>query len=340
VHRTFFLTLLLGLKLFCCSGEFVTCQEKARDSQAFSDSQGLSIVVDHHQRLIYTPYAMPTRYISYDPFLGLALVEDTQRFAFPYSMHSDRRDHLASITQHNYIAGEIQDLQCGLDRLGTFSKPITTPSLITDNCCVLSGIATENGIIDTHYLKHFLAFKQKRMRYGDAGIRLIEQNTHIIVSRVDPFFNEQSFKMGDEIVAFDHKKVRSVCELRRWILFAKVGSVHHFSIKRDGNILSKKIKIQERLGGGLLSDTFLERFGLHLDKQLCITHMSLKSVEMELDKGDCLIQLNYHDVYKAADIQKWVQKSDHDNALLFERRDFQFFIHINGKTGKITKKND
>ena len=61
---------------------------------------------------------------------------------------------------------------------------------------------------------------------------------------------------------------------------------------------------------------------------------------MGLDLNDCLIQVNFHTVTSAKDIQKAVQKSDIDNALLFERKNFQFFIHINGKTGKITKKNN
>jgi len=340
VLRTLFLALFLSLKLFSCSGEFASCQDKARDALSFSDSKTLSIVFDKHQRLLYTPHEMPAHMKKYDPFLGLALIKDTQGFAFPFAIHRDVIQHLASITAEGSIKGQLQHLQCGLNQLGVFSKPLITPSLITNNCCLVAGIATQKGIIDANYLKHFLDFKKKRMQYGDAGIRLDERRHHVIVSGVDPFFKDQSFLKGDQILAFDNKKVDNLCELRRWILFAKVGSIHHFTIKRHAKVLHKKIRIEERLGGGLLSDTFLERFGLNLDANLCIATITAKSAAMELEKGDCLIGLNFHDVHDARDIQKWLQKSDGDNALLFERRDFQFFIHINGKTGKITKKND
>ena len=338
--RTSLLTLLLTLKLFSCSGEFSICQDKAGDSKAFSSSYPLSIVVQNNERLVYTPSRPKYRVKKYDPFLGLALVDDTSRFKYPFIFYLKKSKNFASVSKKGFETGILKSQQCGLDELGLFSTPIKTPSLIMNNCCSLAGINTSRGIIDAHYLQHFLAYNSAELQYGDAGIRLESRKNGLHVSQVDPFFLHQKFQLDDIIIAFDRKKVKSLCILRRNILFAKIASLHTFTLKRNNKILHVKVKIQKRLGGGLLNDTFLERFGIHLDNKLCISALSSKTAQMGLDLNDCLIQVNFHNVTSAKDIQKVVQKSDIDNALLFERQNFQFFIHINGKTGKITKKNN
>ena len=54
------------------------------------------------------------------------------------------------------------------------------------------------------------------------------------------------------------------------ILFSLPGSEHKVTVRRDGKELVLDVRIAERLGGGLLSDTFLERLGLYLDRQLFV----------------------------------------------------------------------
>jgi len=309
------------------------------DSKTFSSAYPLSIAVEKNDRLVYVPSRPKYKVKKYDPFLGLALINDKSRFKYPFIFYSKDNKNLASVYSKGFTTGALKVQQCGLDELGVFSTPLETPSLIMDNCCSLAGISTAHGIIDSHYLKHFLEYDSTELQYGDAGIRLESRKNGLHVSQIDPFFLNQQFQLDDQIIAFDGKKVKSLCRLRRSILFAKIASLHSFTIKRNNKVLHVKVKIQRRLGGGLLSDTFLERFGILLNNKLCISALSSKTAEMELDLGDCLIQVNFHNVKSAKDIQKRVQKSDIDNALLFERQNFQFFIHINGKTGKITKKN-
>ncbi|MEA3522325.1 MAG: PDZ domain-containing protein [Campylobacterota bacterium] len=338
--RTSLLALLLTLKLFSCSGEFSICQDKARDSKAFVSIYPLSIAVEKNDRLIYTPFRPSYKVKKYDPFLGLALIDDTSRFKYPFIFYSKSNNNLVSIDAKNLQSGALLKQQCGLDALGTFSSTIIKPSLIMDNCCGLAGVGTSRGVIDHHYLKHFLEFNSSELVYGDVGIRFESRKNALHVSQIDPFFVDQQFQLNDKIIAYDGKKVNSLCDLRRKILFAKIASIHSFIIERKNRRLHVKIQVQKRLGGGLLGDTFLERFGLALNNKLCISSLTSKMLQMELEVGDCLIQVNFHDVKSAKDIQKRVQKSDIDNALLFQRNDFQFFIHINGKDGKITKKND
>jgi len=339
VLRTFLVTLFLSLKLFSCSGEFSICQDKALDSKAFSSTYPLSVVVEKNDRLIYAPSRPHFKIKKYDPFLGLALIDDNSKFKYPFIFYSKSNKNLLSIDAKNLKSGALIKAQCGLDELGIFSSAIKKPSLIMGNCCGLAGLGTSYGVIDHHYLKHFLEYDSTELQYGDVGIRLESRKNALHVSQRDPFFINQKFQLDDKIIAYDGKKVNSLCNLRRKILFAKIASIHSFTIIRNNKVLHVKVKVQKRLGGGLLSDTFLERFGILLDNKLCISSLTSKTAEMELDLGDCLIQVNFHDVKNAKDIQKRVQKSDIDNALLFERQNFQFFIHINGKTGKITKKN-
>ncbi len=338
--RTFFVSLLFTLKLFSCSTEFSVCYDKARDSKAFFEADSLSVAMQGNSRIIYSPLQPIFKVKRYDPFLGLALIEDKKPFPYPYIFYTKSEKNLVSINAQDFTKGSLLHQQCGLDRLGLFSRPIKTPSLINYNCCALAGIASKKGVINHHYLKHFLESKLKIMAYGDVGIRLKDKKDSLYVHRIDPFFEPQVFVQGDKILAMDGKKIVSLCLLRRHILFASIGSRHTFTILRQGKVLHVKTTVQKRLGGGLLSDTFLERFGLVLNERFCLASISAKSTEMELAIGDCLIQVNFFNIDTVEDIQKYVQKSDIDNALLFQRNDFQFFIHINGKDGKITKKND
>ncbi len=293
--------------------------------------------MQNKNRLILAP-SRPQRSVKkYDSFLGLALIDDRSGFRYPYTFHSKSDKNIASIHAKGFIKGALEQEQCGLDTLGVFSTPLKTPSLLSDSCCSLVGMGTSRGVIDSYYIKHFLQYNSNELQYGDAGIRLERRKNGLHVSEVDPFFPDQKFQINDQIIAFDGKKVTNLCSLRRSILFAKIASLHSFTIKRQGRLLHVRLKIQKRLGGGLMSDTFLERFGLHFDSKLCIASLTSKAAKMQLHVNDCLIQVNFHDVQSAKEIQKNLQKGDIDNALLFERQNFQFFIHINAKTGEITK---
>jgi hypothetical protein len=340
VTKSLFFVLLFTLELFSCSSKFNICQKKVSDAKVFLNSTLISIPVKNHNRLIYSTKVPNFTYKKYDPFLGLTLVKDSSNFAYPFVFYTKDKKELFAVNNNSSLKGKIISEQCGLDELGKFSKATKRVSLITDSCCALAGVMSVDGLIDTHYLKHFLDFKAKDVVYGDAGIRIDKKNSALHVSRVNPFFKNQKFLEDDIILAFDAKETNSLCKLRRFILFAKIGSIHRFKILRNSKVKYIKVKIQKRLGGGLLSDTFLESFGLYLDDSLCIKTVSAKSVDMQVDVGDCLIQVNFHDVSTAKDIQKQLQSGDIDNALLFERNNFQFFIHINGKSGKITKKNN
>ncbi len=337
MQKTLLLFLLFTLKLFSYSDGFSICQNKALDADAFSDASSVSVALKHNNRLIYSKKTPNFAYKKYDPYLGLALVEDKSHFKYPFVFYTKHAKRFASIYKNSIQEGKILNQQCGLNKFAKFSKPIKELSLILSNCCDLAGIATKDGVIDRYYLENFLNYKAKDVVYGDVGIRL-DKNLHVI--SINPFFKIQNFLKNDKILAFDSIKTDSICKLRRLILFAKIGSFHTFKILRNNKIKYIKAKVEKRLGGGLLNDTFLEYLGFSLDKNLCIENINSKEIQTQLNIGDCLIEVNFHKVNLVSDIQNALKRDKLENTLLFERNNFQFFIHINGKNGRITKKND
>ncbi len=326
------LTLLftLSVTLFACEGNG-GCLQKAEDSALFSGGS-LSVALAKKSRLSYSPVPL-SRFRKYDPFLGLGVEAVDHPFEFPYIFLSKSVKKLTAVTPQGVRAGEISKHQCGLDRLGRFSGDVGTYGVIGDSCCALEAIITPAGVIEKSYLEHF--WKSENVLYGDAGIRLADTLQSRVVS-VDPFLPENPFCIGDEIIAYDGKKLSERCSVEEAILFSVPGSQHKVTVRRDGKELVLNVRIAERLGGGLLGDTFLERLGLYLDAQLCIVKASSLSDNLELLKGDCLIQLNGADVVSMAEIRQKLLQGD--NSLLFERRNFQFFIHIKSKDAKITQK--
>jgi len=216
--------------------------------------------------------------------------------------------------------------QLGLNHLARFSKKTSFPALLTNSCCALEGIATYRGVIEKSYLRHFL--QTKEMEYGDIGIRLEEQNTQSVVSAVDPFFKENPFKYGDIIVSFDNKKVHSASRLMQKILFAQQGSWHTVKVKRDNKLLSLRVCTSKRYGGGVLSDTFLERFGIFFDKKLTIVKITNKFKNYGLAVGDRLLGVNGVLVKAQSELRKYLQKDKSSFSLLFERKNFEFFVNI------------
>lgn len=340
MQKSFVLIFLLTLELFSCSSGFHLCKKKVSDAKVFSSSSLFWIPLKNSTRLIYSKCKPDFKYKKYDPYLGIALISDKSHFAYPFKLKSKYTKSLSAIGKKSQVYGFIAQQQCGVEKLAKFSKPLKEASVITDNCCDMQGVSVGDGIIDRYYLKHFLNFRGRDVLYADAGIRIDKRGLLLHVKSVNPFFSEQKFHTNDIILAFDSKRVNSLCKLKRQILFSKIGSTHRFKILRNTKTVYIDVKFQKRLGGGLLSDTFLEHLGLYFDENLCINRRTPQSVKAGLNIADCLIQINFKDVNSDKQIRQSIKSADIDNALLFERNNFQFFIHINGKSGKITKNFD
>ena len=150
----------------------------------------------------------------------------------------------------------------------------------------------------------------------------------VIVKSSNPFMNNNPFKKDDCILALDDKIVKDSASFMRDILFSKIGSKHKVKIKRGSKTLIFNVTSQKRFGGGYLSDTFLEFLGISFDKNLFITKIEKKAEMYELIVGDKLLQINGETIKTEQDILDKLANSKESSSLLFQRRQFQFFIEV------------
>jgi hypothetical protein len=325
VFRLFIALNLLFINLYACKGGYDSCKQKVLDSQTLRECS-IYIPVTKHQRVVYTTTPPKEKILKYDPFLSLYLIEDTKGFPYPFRINVQEQLGIASVSLKNPVEGKIIKRQIGLNSLAQFSEPILYPSVITSSCCSLEAIVTPQGIIEKEYIQRFI--NTKDVSYGDVGIRVKEEKGKVFVSAVNPFIKNNPFKKGDVLLSFADKKVSSAATFMRQILFAKIGSIQKFKVKRDGKMQAFTAVTYKRHGGGCISDTFLEEKGLYFDKQLQIIDLKKDFANYGLCLGDKLIEVNGVAVKTQEDLQKYLADSKVFSSLLLEREGFQFFVNI------------
>ena len=323
--RLFVALSLLFLNLYACKGGYNSCIHKINDSKAIENTL-ISIPVKRHQRLLFSHTKPNAKILKHDPFLSLYLIEDKKGFLYPFKIQYQPILGTACVDNKRAIEGKIIKHQIGLNQFATFSEQVYYPSLLLTSCCSLEGLVTPEGIIEKAYLKRFIRIK--KVSYSDIGIRVRDENKLILVDAINPFLDENNFQIDDCIIKFDKKKVRNSAQLMRWILFSKIGSFHTVLVKRDGKYKTLKMKSSKRIGGGYLSDTFLEFLGISFDKKLNIISIEPKAKQYHLKIGDRLLQINQKKITTQGDILKMISNSKESSNILFEREHFQFFVKI------------
>lgn len=317
---------ILLLNLYACRGGFDSCKKKIIDSNSINNQQ-LQIIVDKNKRLVFSKTPPKAKILKHDKFLHLYLIEDKKGFKYPFRINNKLTLGTAAIDKKMVLEGKILRHQIGLNKLAKYNQPLFVPSILLNSCCALEGIVTPEGIIEKEYIDRFL--KIKKVEYSDIGIRIKDEQKFIVVYGSNPFMDKNPFKIDDYILEFDGKEVKNASELMRWILFSKVDSEHKVKIKRAGKIITVSVLSQKRNGGGFVNDTFLEFLGLSFDKTLHITKIAKKAKKYQLLIGDKLIQINEEDIKTKQDILEKLANSKKSTYLLFQRRNFQFFIRVN-----------
>ena len=325
MFRLFVTLNLLLLNLYACKGGYDSCKLKINDSHAIQNKI-ISAPISHHKRLLFSKEKPNANIIKFDPYLSLYLLQDKEKFKYPFVFNNKRPSGMASINQNSAIEGRIKTHQIGLNSFASWSEKTSSPALLLTSCCTLKGFVTPEGIIEQAYLEHFI--NSKTVSYSDIGIRVVDEGKLVIVSAINPFLDGNNFKIGDCIVSFDGKKVNNAAKLMQWILFSKIGSPHSIKIKRVKDMLILKMKSSKRNGGGYLSDTFLEFLGISFDKDLKIIAIKEKAKKYNLKNGDKLIQINGKNIKTEAQVLEIISKSKESANLLFERHHFQFFVKI------------
>ena len=308
MFRLFVASTLLFINLYACQGGYNVCKRKINDAHALTSSQ-TSIPITKHKRLVFSRKKPQGKILKHDPFLSLYIVADKKGFSYPFVIYKHAPMGVASINTKRVQESRIKRHQIGLNQFAKMAHKVSAPSLLLTSCCALEGIVTPQGVIEKPYLKHFI--QQKRVTYADIGIRVKNFQRKVVVKAINPFMAGNNFQVNDVILRFDKKRVKNASELMQWILFSKVGSVHHVQIQRKGKLLTLKAKSKQRKGGGYLSDTFLEVLGLSFDKNMHIINIEKKAKKYGLKLGDKLLEVN--------------QKA---SKFLFERNHFQFFVKV------------
>lgn len=323
--RVFIALNLLFLNLLACNS-FKACRLKTIESHALGVNS-FHIPLKGKYILLTEKPSSDLKIIKSDPFLSLYLVKEKKTFKYPFILSNDSHVKQASLNNKMIIRGKIAKKQIGINSLATFSKVVSFPSLIVNEYCAIEGIVTQKGIIQKSYLEHFL--KSKNSSYGDIGIRVNDRDSKVFVTELNPFINKKKFVLGDEVIAFDKRKINDSAELMECILFSKQGSKHKLTVLRHNKKKIITAVVQERLGGGKLSDTFLENKGLFFDKDLTLVKVVEGKHFSGIKKGDKLVKINDVWVKNYEDIRKELSHLEKLPYLLFSRNGFQFFIRLN-----------
>lgn len=310
-----------------CNGGYSSCLQKVIDSKSIQN-QVIQIPITQNQRLVFST-SLPSSYkiIKSDPFLSLYLVEDKNCFRYPFTINNHLTLGQAAVNNKKAVEVKITKNQIGLNKFAGFNEALFVPAVLTNSCCNLEGIVTPQGIIQKEYLQRFI--QTKYTDYSDIGIRVKDEAGFVVVTASDPFMNDNRFQKDDRILEYDRKKVKNASLFMKDVLFSAVGSAHSVTIKRNSEIIKFDLKTHKRYGGGYISDTFLEQKGIYFDKDLRIAKMEQSFRNYGLLIGDKLIQVNGREVQNEQELMKCISNFKEFSSLLFEREDFQFFVHIN-----------
>ena len=319
------LLVFFSFPLFSCSGVYTSCVDKVRDAHVIR-GKTLFIPVSKTTRLVYSFTQPKEKILKYDPFLSLYLVEDADSFQYPFIMTMPKKLKTSLVTQKKACSGKIIHHQVGLNHFGVYSASFKQPALITNACCVLEALSTPFGLIEKPYLQHFL--NTKKVVYGDIGIRVEQKGKAVVVIARDPYLKNNPFQKGDKIISFDTLRFPSASLLMQKILFSPLGSYHRIGIQRGAKKHIFHVSITKRYGGGMLSDTFLEREGALFDNSLHLLKVSAKLQKFGLEVGDKLLAVNGHSVKTEAQLRSYLVDFHNYSQLLIERNKFQFFVNI------------
>lgn len=307
------LLFIFSTLLLACGGD---CKAKLADSKTFKNSS-FNIPVSTTTRLIHTTTKPEKNLLIYDPFLALAIIKKGDYFKHPFRMNYKKTD-----TKYIYTKKSVEVYKKSPQTIGLNLQKIKhSDAVVLSACCFLESLIVSNRVIDKEFLKRFVVYKKNS--YSDIGIRLGVKKS--IVKYRDPFFENNPFEVGDEIISVDNKKNINNSQLMREILFYPVNKFLHVKIKRDNRVMKFSVMTNKREGGGFLSDTFLEKFGIFINKDMSIEK---SDGTFGVNANDKLLKINQTVVKSYEDIKNAFSKQRDNYSLLLDRDGFQFFIDL------------
>ena len=312
--------------------DFRQCYTKNKKSFVYFGNTR-AVAITKHLAVAYLQTKPKVPFVKFDPFLNLYLFSSKKTLR-PVRLKSTKSlklgEWIAGMDDTSLYAGNFAKSGDVLDSFYLQNAKLDENSIITCLCCEAYGLGIGAGsFIGSEYIKRFITLKD--IYYGDIGVRFKKQATNFVVKSRDPFYKNQLLNVGDKILKINGKKVTSLKQLNQAILFAKPKSIVTIELLRGKHILKRSLVVRSRMGGGYLSDSFLEKKGMFFDKEMKIKSISKKSfAEISgLHVGDKLIQIDHKKIKNQDDIKVYLSNlKEKDAQLLFDRDDFQFFVKI------------
>jgi hypothetical protein len=311
-----------------------------KNSQSIYTLSGVDcLAVESHRLICHDPLLkmkqLPKGYreLNYDPFTRTYDVRSTKKLnpvKFKGLAKIASGTELALIDKGGYRVGKIKSYANGFDRFGEFGLDNTLGKVLGAKCYTVVGIGTiKNRYIPSEFIQSFIG--KGEASYGDIGVRFKQKGRRYIVTKRDVYFPDNPFEVGDEIVKLNGKRYDRMDAFSFAILFAKPGTPFDVSIRRDGSLHRVKVISGQRYGGGYLTDTFLERFGLIFDKALVVQKVQPGSFAARkgIKPGDRILEFDGTPIKTINALTERISKKRLTHtSILFDRNDFQFFFTI------------
>ena len=337
-YRRLFLFLLLTFSLSANDSTYNPCFQK--NSQSIYTIAGIDcLAVDTRHLICHDPLrkvqAFPKSYnvLKYDPFTRIYELESPTTLRpvkFKGLAKMATGTDLALIDKQGYRVGRVKSYANGFDRFGEFGLKNTLGKVIGAKCYTVVGIGTVNNrYIPSEFIQSFI--KNESATYGDIGIRFDEKDGRYVVTKRDVYFPGNPFEVGDQIVKLNGTAYSRLDAFSFTILFAKPGTPFEVTIRRDGALRTLKVVSGHRYGGGYMTDTFLERFGLVFDDALIVQSVTPGSYadRKGLKAGDRILEFDGQAISSIDELTELISKKRvHQTSILFDRDDFQFFFTI------------
>lgn len=281
-----------------------------------------------------------------DPFIGLYLInpkKEVKGYVLRDVDFMAKEYNVALLRFSGFVQTKIISEQRGFLKYGRLDSKTSSNQVVGNICYQIYGITTENGLLTKRYIDRFLS--QDKPYYADIGVRLREDTA--IIDIIDPFFEENPFLPGDEIVSINNVPITS--ENIEWEIanlpeksLARIEVLRSFkNLEKDPKKLEFTIMVRRAYGGLLLQDSFFESQGIKIDNKLNIKKVHHPQVDGldQLRRGDQILQINKIDVLKMkGDVFENLKHVLSDALLqkgyiemLISRDGFQFNIKIQPK---------
>jgi hypothetical protein len=306
--RILLITYILGASLY----SNILCRKKIVKELYLLEEGYPSWVVSDNESLIFSPAFLATDHniTKRSPLLGLSIIQHKQPLDRYEEMviRKPKSSNRFAIDDELYVKGEIVKPQIGME-FAEFSDFIPDNVMIISGCCITAGLSIGGDkFIDADYIKHFI--ENDNVYLGDVGARFHEQNGKIFVHRVNPFFTQNPFVEGDEILYIDGEQTGSLENFAKNIIFSPPNRVVEFELLRNDELIESSVEVALLMGGGLLSDTFLENIGVWFEDDLFVAniHKGSAFAKSGLKNSYRLVSINGRDVKSEDEVKAFLSK--------------------------------